>query len=119
MALSEVLIPILIIIVVMIISALPLYFAVRFLGGKTTIFTTLLVMFITGIVVSAVRYLFRTFGGIIAFVLMIWIYREIFRLKWWKAFVAWLLQFVFIAVFYVIAVVVAGLILGISLLSLL
>lgn len=119
MALSSLLVSIMVLLVVMIISALPLYFAVKFLGGKTTILRTLFVMFITGIIVSAVRYRFRIWGSIIAFLLMIWIYREIFRLKWWKAFVAWVLQFVFIAIAYLLLALIIGAFIGISIFSIL
>jgi len=88
-----------VLIVIFLISALPLYFAVRLLKGRTTLFKTAIITFISGIIVSVVNYLFKTWGALIAFILLIWIYHETFRLKWHKAFLAWILQLVFIIAF--------------------
>jgi hypothetical protein len=106
-------------VLIFVISSLPLYFAVRLLGGKTTLIKTVLVSFISGIIVSAIRLRFETFGAIIAFGILIWIYHEMFRLRWMKALLAWLLQFVFIALFYFLAALFFALIIGISVLALL
>jgi hypothetical protein len=64
--------------------------------------------------VSSIKYSFKFWGGLLAFIMLIWIYHEIFRLKWFKAFLAWLLQFVFIAIFYAILIFIAAFV-GISL----
>ena len=104
--------------VAFILSALPLYFAVKFLGGKTSLLKTMLVVILGGIVVTAIRSYFKILGGLIAFIVLIWIYREMFRLKWIKAFLAWLLQFVFLAIFYIIAFLLA-LLFGLGALALL
>ncbi len=113
------LIHILLTLFVFLISSLPLYFAVKSLKGKTTLLKTVLVTFVTGIVVSAIRTQFEIFGGIIAFFVLIWIYHEVFRLKWIKAFLAWILQFVFIILFYLIIGLILAALLGVSLLALL
>ena len=96
---TAVLIAFLILIVIFLISALPLYFAVKLLKGKTTLFKTAIITFISGVIVSIVNYLFKTWGALIAFVLLIWIYHDVFRLKWHKAFLAWILQLAFIIAF--------------------
>ncbi len=93
------LIAFLILLIIFIISALPLYFAVRLLNGKTTLFKTAVITFISGAIVSIVNYFFKTWGALIAFFLLIWIYHETFRLKWHKAFLAWILQLAFIIAF--------------------
>ncbi len=100
-------------ILVFILAAIPLYFAVEFLGGKVTFLNVLLVNLITGVLYAVLRSWSFFFGGVLAFILMIWIYHEVFRLKWFKAFLAWLLQFVFIALFYLLLFLV-GLLFGIT-----
>ena len=96
---TAVLIAFLILVVIFLISALPLYFAVKLLNGKTTLFKTAVITFISGIIVSVVNFFFKTWGALIAFVLLIWIYHDVFRLKWHKAFLAWVLQLAFIIAF--------------------
>jgi hypothetical protein len=114
--LSALLIGLGIILLAFMISSLPLYFAVKALGGKTSLLKTMLVTFLSGIIFTAIKSQFRL-GLIIAFFVLIWIYHEVFRLKWFKAFIAWVLQFVFIAIFYVIATVILAALVGITLLG--
>ena len=89
-------------ILIFILAAIPLYFAVDFLGGKTSFLNVVLVNLVTGVLYAVLRSWSFFFGGILAFILMLWIYHEVFRLKWLKAFFAWLLQFVFMALFYLL-----------------
>ena len=96
---TAVLIAFLVLIVIFLISALPLYFAVKLLNGRTTLFKTAIITFISGIIVSVVNYLFKTWGALIAFIVLIWIYHDVFRLKWHKAFLVWILQLAFIIAF--------------------
>ena len=100
-------------ILIFILAAIPLYFAVDFLGGKTSFLNVVLVNLVTGVLYSVLRSWSFFFGGILAFILMLWIYHEVFRLKWFKAFLAWLLQFVFIALFYLLLFFI-GLLFGIT-----
>jgi hypothetical protein len=95
---------ILLTILIFLISAIPLNIAVKFLGGKTNLIKTALISLIAGIVVGFIQDKFRVYGSIIAFIILIWIYHESFRLKWLKAIIAWLLQFVIIAIFYFILI---------------
>ncbi len=113
MAVPIILTSLIVTLIVFLLSALPLHLAVKFLGGKTNIFKTAIFSFIAGIVVAVIEYRFR-FAGIIAFILMIWIYREAFKLKWWKAILAWLLQFVFVAILYFLAALLLGLSFGLA-----
>ena len=83
-------------ILIFIISAIPLNIAVKFLGGKTNLIKTALISLIAGILVGFIPY------GIIAFIILIWIYHVTFRLNWFKTFIAWLLQFIIIIIFYFI-----------------
>ena len=67
MAIGNLLIRALVSLVVFTISALPLHFAVKFLKGRTNIIKTVIVAFMTGIIVAAIEGFFNTFGGLIAF----------------------------------------------------
>jgi hypothetical protein len=87
-------------ILIFVVSSLPLHFAVKILKGKTDLIKTVLVNLITGIIISYIYSQFRIFGGLIAFFLLIWIYHEIFRLKWYKAMIVWLVQLIILVVFY-------------------
>jgi len=89
---------ILVFILLLVISALPLYLAVKILGGKASILKTIVVNILVGAVVWVINYLLNAWASIVAFILVIWIYREMFRLKWIKAFLAWILQFIIMAV---------------------
>ena len=76
----------------MILSAMPLHRAVKFLKGKTKFIKTVYVVLISGIVASAINYFFSVWAGLISLVFLIWIYRKAFALKWHKAFLVWVLQ---------------------------
>lgn len=95
------LLSILIDVLIFLLASIPLYFAIKLLGSKSSFLTVVLVNFLTGIIFAFLRGRFL-FGTLIAFILFIWIYHEVFRLKWYKAVLAWILQWVFIIVFYVV-----------------
>ncbi len=99
--LSGVSVGILAVVVIIIISALPLYFAVKFLGGKATIFKVLMVNLIVGIVGAVLDV------PVVGFVLLLFVYKEVFKLSWFSAFFAWILQFV-VALALVIGAVAFG-----------
>ena len=103
---------------VFVISALPLYFALHFFRSKVSLLMVLLVTFVAGLVVSFIQFYFEIWGFLIAFVVLIWIYREMFRLKWINAFLVWLLQLVFVIILQIIFVVLLALVFGISGISL-
>lgn len=86
---------------VLIISALPLHFAVKVLGGRTHLLKTILVMIVTSIMIILVS-LLLPYGTIIGFILLIWMYREMFRLKWHKAILVWVLQIIFVIILLLI-----------------
>lgn len=92
---------------IFVISSLPLYFAAKFLGGKTTIIKVILVNLLVAVITYIIDYLFETWSGLIAFVLMIWIYKDLFRIGWIKAVLVWLLQFV-MALLLVLILTLAG-----------
>ncbi|MFT4303928.1 MAG: hypothetical protein ACMXYG_05150 [Candidatus Woesearchaeota archaeon] len=103
-------------IIIFIVSSIPLYFSVRFLGGKTTLLKTAGVVFIGAIVFELAHALLRIWAGIIAFILMIAVYAMFFEIGWFRSFFAWLLQFIFIIIFYIIIAILFVNTLGTSLL---
>ena len=96
MALMELLIAILYVIVVFVVSALPLYFAVKLLGGHTGLLHAAGATFLGGIVVALVNVLLTTFAGVVAFIALIFLYKVMFRMGWIRTLIAWALQFVFV-----------------------
>ena len=95
--LGSLLVTIIVTLLVIIVSAFPLHLAISVLGGRSSILKAFFVMIVTGLVVVLITPIFA-FGRILAFLLLIWIYRETFRLKWYKAFIAWFLQIIFLLV---------------------
>lgn len=95
-------------------SVLPLHLAVKIFGGRTNIFKTFLVVLLTGVVFSIISVLFP-FGTIIAFILILWLYTELFRLSWISALLVWILQFFFVALLFFLLVLLG---LNVSILSL-
>lgn len=102
--------------IIFLLSGIPLHISVRLLGGKTNILKTAMIVFLTGIITWAIKETFTLWGSLIAFVILIWIYHESFRLKWLKSLLAWFLQFVVIFFLYIILEVLAALLIGISIL---
>lgn len=93
---EEFLISIFILFLIIVVSALPLHIAVKIMRGKTHLLKTIVVMFITSLIITVISTLVP-FGAILAFIILIWLYRELFKLKWYKAFIVWFLQLVFIS----------------------
>jgi hypothetical protein len=85
---------------VIVISSLPLYFAVKVLGGKAGLLKVFLVNIIIAIVIPLILGYFGFSGGIVAgiisFLLMLAVYVIFFKIGFIRALLAWLLQLVFI-----------------------
>ena len=79
---------ILVVVAILIISALPLYFAVKFLGGKATIFKVLMVNLIIGVIGATLDM------PVVGFILLLFVYKKVFKMSWLSALLAWILQFV-------------------------
>lgn len=100
--------------IVLFISSMPLYFALRLIKGKikeARFIRVMLVNFLASAVISAVSSSLGVWGGAISFIAVLFVYKEMFDLDWLTAFLVWLLQVVL--VFIIAAVFV--LLLGISL----
>ena len=99
MNLEFALISVIVLLLLIILSSLPLYITIRLLGGRVSILRAFLVMLIVGVTTFFIEMFFSTWGVILAWILMIWIFREVFRLKWLKAVLAWIIWLVLIFVF--------------------
>ena len=99
---------ILISVLIFIVSGVPLHLAIKLFGGDTTILKTALVIFISGIIVNFVRTFAGLIGGILSFIVMIWIYKVSFDLGWIRAFLAWITQFLIIALIALVIFFVIG-----------
>lgn len=95
MAIETIFLTIIIMLLIIVLSSLPLYFSVKLLGGRTSILKTFFVMLIVGVLTIFIQATFSYYGTIIAWFLLIWIFREMFRLKWIKAIIAWVLWVIF------------------------
>ena len=102
----------LIIIAIFIISALPLYFAVKFLGGRTKLWKTIIINILAGIVLLIINTLVPVIGGIVAFVIILMMYMYFFRIGFLRAILVWVLEIILVAIFWFI-----GTILGIGILA--
>jgi hypothetical protein len=101
--------------VLFLISSIPLYLTVKLLGGKTTILYTATISLVAGIIIGTIKLALHTWGSLVAFIVLIWIYHEAFRLKWWKAFIAWFLQSIVLWLLILLAVTLGAAAIGLAL----
>ena len=97
-----------IVLAVFVLSSLPLYFPLKFLGAKAKLLAVIFVNLLVGLVTVVVKYLFDTWGGLFAFILMILIYKEMFEIGTLRAILAWLLQFVFAVILFIFIILILG-----------
>ncbi len=88
---------------VFLISSVPLYFALKLIKGKakkvpfTKVF---LVNILVAAVASAVSSSFGILSGMIAFLLALFVYKEMFEIDWLTAFLVWLMQIVIVVLIF-------------------
>lgn len=91
------------------VSSVPLYFALRLLRAKKAGFTkVVLVNILANIVASAILSSFGWLAGSLAFLAVLFVYKEMFELSWLSAFLAWLLNLVIMAVMLAIIILAFG-----------
>lgn len=101
----------LLVILVLVISALPLYFAVKLVGGEAGIVKIILVSLILSFAsVGAARFI-GILAGLFMLFATLFIYKIAFKISIFRAFLAWVLQyvFVFLAIFIVLMFLGIGL----------
>ncbi|MBW6461927.1 MAG: hypothetical protein K0B07_02680 [DPANN group archaeon] len=89
-------------VLILVLASLPLYFAVKFLGGEVTILKVILLNFIVAIISGLLSI------PLLGFILLLFIYKKFFELSWLNAFLAWILQFVVGAMLIFIAIFMLG-----------
>ena len=92
----------LIIILIALVSAIPLWLAQKLLGGKGSLLTVMFVNFLLGLVNAGLKIMvnkpYETWLSIISFVLMLFVYKTLFRLGWIRGLLVWVLQFIVTAI---------------------
>ncbi|MBW6451434.1 MAG: hypothetical protein K0B02_01775 [DPANN group archaeon] len=91
--------------IVLIISAIPLYFSIKLLGGQASFLKVILVNLAAGLILSVFELILGV-GGILGFVILIFIYKEMFDMTYIGAFLAWLLQFIIALILILIFIVI-------------
>ena len=89
--------------IVFLFSSIPLYFALKMIKGKAkkVSFTKVfLVNILVAAVASAVSSSFGFLGGVVAFLLALFVYKEMFEIDWLTAFLVWLMQIVIVALIF-------------------
>ncbi len=97
----------------LLVSSIPLYFALRLMKGKAKkapFIKVFLVNVLIAAIASAVSSSFGLLSGVISFLLALFIYKEMFETDWLTAFLIWLMQIIIVAMIFG-----ALMILGISL----
>ncbi|PIN74019.1 hypothetical protein COV20_02815 [Candidatus Woesearchaeota archaeon CG10_big_fil_rev_8_21_14_0_10_45_16] len=88
------------VVIIFIVSIIPLYIAVKMLGGHTSLLKTSLVALLTGSVSLFITIKLSSYAGIVSFLATIVVYRFAFDVGFIRAFLAWLLQGVVLAGFF-------------------
>ncbi len=83
----------------LVISALPLHFAVMVMRGRTNLLKSTLVMVACAIIVVLLIALIPFGGGLLSLPILIFIYIKVFYLSWYRAILVWIIQMVFIMLF--------------------
>jgi len=94
----------LIILIVLILSALPLYFAVKLVGGETGLIKIIAISLLLSLASAAATHFIGIYAGILMLAFTLFIYKLAFKISLLKAFIAWLMQYVFVVVAIITAV---------------
>jgi hypothetical protein len=98
---------ILAIILAIIISSLPLYLAVKFLGGDATIVKVFLTNILVAVLSSALTYFFGL-STLYLLIIIVILYMFIFDLGIIRAFVVWFLQYVIAVLLFIAFIAMLG-----------
>lgn len=101
----------LLVLFVLVLSALPLYFAVKLIGGEAGIVRIILMSLILSFASFGAANFIGVFAGVFMMFATLFVYTVAFRISFLKAFIAWILQYVFVF----IAIMVVLFLLGIGL----
>ncbi len=99
----------LIVILALIISALPLYFAVKLVGGEAGIVKIILISLLLSFASFGAARFIGIFAGIFMLIATLLVYKLAFKISFLKAFIAWILQYVFVFIAVMVALFLLGL----------
>ena len=86
----------LLIIITLILSALPLYFSVKVVKGEAGIVKIILIGLILAFASLGAARFIGVFAGIFMLFATLFVYKMGFKISIFKAFIAWILQYIFI-----------------------
>ena len=96
-----------VVIISIIISSLPLYFAVKLFGGDASILKVFLTNILVGFVSAVLMKIFG-FGGLVILLFTILLYAAIFDMGFIRSFFAWLIQYVIAFLLVILFVFILG-----------
>jgi len=101
----------LIVAIALILSALPLYLAVKFVKGEAGIIKIILVgLLLSFASVGAARFI-GVFAGLFMLIGTLFVYSIAFKISLFRAFLAWVLQYVFVFIAVAITLFFLGIVL--------
>lgn len=98
----------LLVIIALIISALPLYFAVKLVGGEAGIVKIILISLLLSFASFGAARFIGIFAGIFILIATLFVYKLAFKISFLKAFIAWILQYIFVFIAIVIVIFLLG-----------
>ena len=84
------------------VSAIPLNIAVKMLEGKSNWIKAIIVNILVAVLSYIISMKIANFAGLLSFVVLLLVYKVMFRIGWFRAIIAWLLQLGIIAFFWVL-----------------
>jgi|TARA_B100002003_G_C13885651_1_gene432134 hypothetical protein len=98
----------LLVIIVLIISALPLYLAVNFVGGEAGKVKILLISLVLSFASLGATRFIGLVAGLVMLIGTLVVYKLAFKISLLKAFMVWVLQYVFVFIAVVLVMLVLG-----------
>ena len=83
---------ILLVALLLLLSSLPLYFAVTLIGGKAGVLKILFMNFLMVIVYLGLNLFLNFFVGLASFIILLFMYKYFFEIGFLRALAAWFLQ---------------------------
>lgn len=101
----------LLVIIVLILSAIPLYLAVKFVGGEAGIVKIILMSLILSFASLGAASFIGVYAGLVMWIGTLFVYQIAFKISLLKAFIAWVLQYVFVIIAVGVVVFLMGIVL--------
>ena len=85
-----------------VLSAIPLHIAIKLLEGKSSLVKAIIANIAVALLSFLIGIKLANYAGLLSFVVLLFVYKIMFRIGWFRAAIAWLLQLGIIAIFWVI-----------------